>query len=133
MEKDYEKIAKLIKLRRDYASRLRSVDDEIKSEEAGLSVEERDAKADEWFARRLDAGLYCLQVPATEPSLATLTREQMVDVILAWLVAEDDGAQAKIRSLMADRDESLALIRDTIQGQWQGGEDAVFKLTSQNK
>lgn len=41
---------------------------------------------------------------------------QLIDVILAWLVAEDDGAKKKIQSLFADRDEDLSLVRKTLQG-----------------
>jgi beta-catenin-like protein 1 len=50
----------------------------------------------------LDAGLFCLQT---------------IDVILAWLVAEDDGASKRIQSLLADHDESLAVVKATIQGE----------------
>ena len=56
----------------------------------------------EWLSRRLDAGLYNLQ---------------SVDVILAWLVAEDDGARARIKKLLADRDESLNTLKLTIEEQ----------------
>lgn len=41
---------------------------------------------------------------------------QLIDVILAWLVAEDDGAKKKIVSIFSDRDEDLSLIRSTLQG-----------------
>jgi beta-catenin-like protein 1 len=41
---------------------------------------------------------------------------QIVDVILAWLVAEDEGAKAKISSLLADHDEDLNLVKGTLQG-----------------
>lgn len=37
-------------------------------------------------------------------------------MILAWLLAEDDGAKKKIVSLLADRDEELSLVRSTLQG-----------------
>lgn len=37
-------------------------------------------------------------------------------MILAWLVAEDDGAKRKIVSLLADRDEDLSLVKATLQG-----------------
>jgi beta-catenin-like protein 1 len=94
VEKDYEKLDKLVKLRRDYAARVAVVDNEIRNEQAKLDVEEREEMAD-------DAGLFCLQT---------------IGVILAWLVAEDDGASNKIRSLLADRDEPLAVIKATIQG-----------------
>ena len=42
---------------------------------------------------------------------------QSVDVILAWLVAEDDGARARIKKLLADRDESLNTLKLTIEEQ----------------
>lgn len=41
---------------------------------------------------------------------------QTIDVILAWLIAEDDGAKRKVVALLADRDEDLSLIRGTLQG-----------------
>ena len=102
VEKEYEKLGKLVKLRRDYASRVNIVDEEIRGEQAKLDAEERDGKADDWLSKRLDAGLFCLQT---------------IDVILAWLIAEDEGASRKIQSLLADRDESLAVVQATIQGQ----------------
>ncbi|OAX84585.1 hypothetical protein ACJ72_01037 [Emergomyces africanus] len=39
-----------------------------------------------------------------------------IDVILAWLVAEDDGAKSKIKTLLSDRDEDLGVIKATLQG-----------------
>lgn len=54
-------------------------------------------------------------------------------MILAWLIAEDDGAKAKIRELMGSRDESLVQIRKTLQEQLDGmderevGEDPTLK------
>ena len=103
VEKDYEKLGKLVKLRRDYAARVAVVANEIRNEQTKMDAEEREEMADEWDSRRLDAGLFCLQT---------------IDVILAWLVAEDDGACKRIQSLFADRDESLALVEATIQGQF---------------
>ena len=103
VEKEYEKTGRLIELRRVYASRVSAVDETIKQEQGDLGAEGRAAMADEWLSRRLDAGLYCLQT---------------IDVILAWLVAEDDGASKRIQSLLAERDESLAVVRATIQGMY---------------
>ncbi|KXX80972.1 Beta-catenin-like protein 1 [Madurella mycetomatis] len=105
VERDYEKTEKLVKLRRDYATRMAAVDARIKEEKKGMDEEEREEMADEWFSRRLDAGLFCLQT---------------IDVILAWLVAEDDGARKKIQTLLADRDETFDVIRVTIQEQIDG-------------
>lgn len=105
VEKDYEKTEKLVKLRRDYGARVGAVDVQIKNEQRGMGDDEREEAADEWFSRRLDAGLFCLQT---------------IDVILAWLIAEDDGARKKIHALLADRDETVAVIKATIQEQIDG-------------
>ncbi|KAA8564953.1 hypothetical protein EYC84_010722 [Monilinia fructicola] len=102
VEKDYEKIGKLVKLRREYATRVSAVDAEIRKEQARLNGEEKEEMADEWLSRRLDAGLFCLQT---------------IDVILAWLVAEDEGAEKKVRALLAERDEGLETLKETIQEQ----------------
>ncbi|KAK2756106.1 hypothetical protein FQN54_005514 [Arachnomyces sp. PD_36] len=105
MEKDYEKIGKLVKLRREYSSRVSPVDKAIQEERKSLPKEQQEEMADEWFSRRLDAGLFSLQT---------------IDVILAWLVAEDDGAKSRIKTLLADQDEGLEVIRDTLQEQLDG-------------
>lgn len=62
MEKDYEKVVKLVKLRREYATRLTPVVQAIESEQRALPPAERDAMAAEWLSRRFDAGLFSLQV-----------------------------------------------------------------------
>ncbi|KAJ6084542.1 hypothetical protein N7486_011342 [Penicillium sp. IBT 16267x] len=105
MEKDYEKIEKLIKLRREYAARVAPVEQAIEKERKSYSPEDRETMAGEWLSRRFDVGLFALQT---------------IDVVLAWLIAEDDGAKKKIVSLLADRDEDLSLIRGTLQEQLQG-------------
>ena len=110
VEKDYEKIGKLVALRRDYAGRVAVVNAQIKDERRGRSREEVEEMADEWFSRRLDAGLFCLQ---------------MVDVILAWLVAEDDGARKKIVKLLVERDEGLADLRRTLREQLDGMDEGL--------
>ncbi|KAI1170991.1 Catenin-beta-like protein [Nemania sp. FL0916] len=105
VEKDYEKTTKLVKLRRECVARMSAVDDSIRVEQERLSAEERENMADEWFSRRLDAGLFSLQT---------------LDVVLAWLVAEDGGAKAAVQKLLADRDESLDVVKATIQEQIEG-------------
>jgi hypothetical protein len=62
MEKDYEKIEKLVTLRRDYSSRLRPVESSIEQERQGLDESDQEIMAGEWLSRRLDAGLFTLQV-----------------------------------------------------------------------
>lgn len=61
VEKDYEKIDKILKLRKQYAAQVQAVDRGIK-EEQGTSNAKAEDMADRWLSRRLDAGLFCLQV-----------------------------------------------------------------------
>ena len=62
VEKDYEKVDKIVKLRREYASKLAAVDRAVKDERAALAADEQKDQADEWLSRRMDAGLFSLQV-----------------------------------------------------------------------
>ena len=105
VEKDYEKTEKLLKLRGDYASRVNFVDKQIQSEQAQEGDADEQARADQQLSRRLDAGLFSLQT---------------IDVVLAWLIAEDDGAKGKITSVLADRGESLSVIKDILSEQLEG-------------
>jgi hypothetical protein len=41
----------------------------------------------------------------------------MTDLLLTWLVAEDDGAKQKIASLLSDRDEDLSNLAATLEGE----------------
>ncbi|MCJ1424884.1 hypothetical protein MMC29_002772 [Sticta canariensis] len=102
VEKDYEKLERLIKIRREYASKMSAVNREVEQERAGFSRAEQEERADEWFSRRLDAGLFSLQT---------------VDVIIAWLVAEDTGARGQIQALLADRDETFQDVKNTLKEQ----------------
>lgn len=105
VEKDYEKVARLIRLRDDYSSRIARAEAAFQStqnEMPGASTEEVEV---ELLSRRLDAGLHVLQ---------------HIDTILAWLVAEDGGARQRIKQLLADRGASLAALKATIAEQVEG-------------
>lgn len=118
VEKNYEKIGRLVQLRRDYGSKVSSIDQEIRTQKKALSAEDQEDMADEWLSRRLDAGLFSLQ---------------SIDTILAWLIAEDDGAKAHIRQLLTDRDEDFSIIKSTLQEQFDSrdasaeGENGMIK------
>jgi beta-catenin-like protein 1 len=105
MEKEYEKTEKLVKLRREYAARVETTNEAIRNEQKRMSAQEREEMAEQWFSQRLDAGLFSLQT---------------IDVVLAWLVAEDDGVRKKVAALLAERDEGLGVIEKTIQEQIEG-------------
>jgi beta-catenin-like protein 1 len=79
VEKEYEKLDKLVTLRHEYASKAR-VEDDI---DAGAAV-------------------YCLNT---------------LDVVLAWLAAEDGGARKRIVEGLRDRDEGLDTLKKSLQGQ----------------
>ncbi|OAL54078.1 DUF1716-domain-containing protein [Pyrenochaeta sp. DS3sAY3a] len=105
LEKDYEKINKLVSLRRDYVTRLAAFDASLKDKKRGLSKDEQEELELENITTRLSEGLYSLE---------------RIDAILAWLVAEDDGAKKAIVKALAERDESLTDVKRTLQAQLDG-------------
>lgn len=105
LEKDYEKITRLVSLRRDYVARLAAFDARSKEKKRGLSKEELEVWELENITDRLSEGLYCLE---------------RVDAILAWLVAEDAGAKKAVVERLAERDERLADVKATLQAQLDG-------------
>lgn len=105
VEKDYEKIGKLLTLRRQYSARMAVVDKEIAEQKGRMEDEETEDMAEEWFSRRLDAGLFGLQ---------------MTDLCLAWLCAEDDGARKKVKTLLESEGMGLGDVRTTLQGMFSG-------------
>lgn len=121
VEKDYEKASKLVTLRRDFAARLRLIDEQMDQEKRQYADETE--MQEERFLRRLDAGLFTLQT---------------IDVVLAWLIAEDGGASRTIRALLADRDESFEVIQASLQQRLgaiddkesQDGKDSAEMLTT---
>ncbi|KAK0386670.1 hypothetical protein NLU13_6505 [Sarocladium strictum] len=103
VENDYQKSSKLVKLHGELANRVRRAEEQNETERKATAGDEDDDELEvERLSRRLDAGLYNLQ---------------SVDVILSWLVAEDDGARAKIKKLLAERDESLDTLKATLTDQ----------------
>lgn len=101
VEKEYGKITKLMRIRRDYSSRMKREEEETKVDPEGMTEEDNV----ELLLRKIDAGLFTLQT---------------VDLILAWLVAEDNGAKRKITQLLAERDEALGVIGATLKEQLEG-------------
>jgi beta-catenin-like protein 1 len=81
VEKDYEKITRIVELRKEYVARLDKVDKEISSDRARQNGPIDGEQEDEFLSRRLDAGLFSLQ---------------SLDVILSWLAAEDEGARKTV-------------------------------------
>lgn len=113
VEKDFEKTERLVKLRREVSARLQRVDETMRREKergAGIGLDDADLE-EERFLRRLEEGLFLLQ---------------SIDLVLAWLIAEDDGAREKIRALLADRDETFEVVKASLQER----QDAIGDKTS---
>ncbi|KAH8695724.1 Catenin-beta-like protein [Phaeosphaeriaceae sp. PMI808] len=105
LERDCEKINKLITLRIDYASRVAAFDAGLSDRQRDLPKAEQDKIEMENISTRLSEGLYCLE---------------RIDATLAWLVAEDDGAMKAVVKALSERDESLDDIKKTLQAQLDG-------------
>ena len=108
VEKEYEKVKRLVQLRKDYAARGEVVDRKIKAERDGSAKEEQDERADEWLSRRMDAGLFSLQA---------------IDLVLAWLIAEDDGIKVAAIEYLREIGASLEDVKRTLQEQLDGMKD----------
>lgn len=102
VEKNYEKIGRLVDMRGEYATRVGQVDDKIKQEKEGVSSEDVVALEPEWLSRKFDAGLFSLQT---------------VEIILAWLIAEDDGAGKMITGLLSATNAGTDTLRSSLQEQ----------------
>ena len=101
VEKEYEKIQRLVELRDEYFAKVEKIDTEIAAERQRLKGDFDAEQEDEWLSRRLDAGLFSLQ---------------SVDVNLSWLVAEDEGARKQVLRLLGDLDT----LKQSLQGQLAG-------------
>jgi beta-catenin-like protein 1 len=102
VEKDYEKIAQLLKLRRNLAPKIQIILDTIQRERKLLSPQEIASHEAEWTTQTVEAGLYNLRY---------------IDLILAWLCVEDKGAKDRTSELLTEQDGSLADISTTLKNQ----------------
>ncbi|KAL9625453.1 MAG: hypothetical protein Q9160_000516 [Pyrenula sp. 1 TL-2023] len=113
VEKEYEKITRLVELRRQLAERLAGVDARIARErkamtkDESIDEDEREMRESEFLSRRFDAGLFSLQ---------------MVDLVLAWCVAEDEGARGKIGELLGGEGKGTEGIKATLREMLEGSE-----------
>ncbi|TFK23271.1 DUF1716-domain-containing protein [Coprinopsis marcescibilis] len=102
VENEFEKVDKLLDIRDTARSRLKQTDAEIEAEKKEADNEDDDMLGDEdtWYLRRLDGGLFTLQ---------------MVDYILAWIVMEDDGIRSHVLRMLSRRNQSLQNIVETLR------------------
>lgn len=79
VEKDYEKVERLLEIRNEAQARLKATEKKIAREKQSMAEAEEEITEDEelqWYIQRLDGGLFTLQ---------------HTDYILAWTAMEDDG------------------------------------------
>ncbi|KAB8446169.1 hypothetical protein FH972_025151 [Carpinus fangiana] len=107
----YQYLGRLVRLRREGAARLKPVEEAVRAERRAFeaagdgAAEERAGLEDEWLGRRLDAGLAGFQT---------------VDVVLAWVVAEDAGARREVVRLLGEEGLGLGDVQATLREQLDG-------------
>ena len=102
-ERKHEKLGRLCSLHNAFLKRLEPVNEEVKKEQAETPESERQETELDWIGRRLDAGLFSLQ---------------LIDVIIAWLIAEDEEASKKVHEMLGD--EGVTVVKTTITEQMNG-------------
>ncbi|KAK1526256.1 uncharacterized protein CCOS01_08674 [Colletotrichum costaricense] len=100
VEKDYEKLGRLYECRKRYSSMLDAQQEKIRQEQIGMSAEEIELSEGEWFMKRIEEGLHSFW---------------NIDVVLAWLIAEDSGARRKVQKLLAADGKGLSAITATLE------------------
>ncbi|KAG8721984.1 hypothetical protein FRC08_008080 [Ceratobasidium sp. 394] len=103
VEAEYEKIDRLIELREQAETRLKITDREIAAEKKELLAQGEDLESAEdlFLLRRMDGGLFTLQT---------------IDVLLAWVIMEDDGAKQHAEMLLGRRGKSVKDIEAVLKG-----------------
>jgi beta-catenin-like protein 1 len=107
-EKSHEKMIKLLQIRKDYARRLKAVEEEITLERRMMDEEDWEEREAEWLSRRLEGGLFGLQT---------------ADIMCAWLVAEDPVC----KEIVSENLGGLAEVRASLEEQARGAEDEDAK------
>lgn len=103
VEAEYEKIDRLIELREQAETRLRITNREIAAEKRVLAArgEDPESAEDLFLLMRMDGGLFALQT---------------IDVLLAWVIMEDDGAKQHAEMLLGRRGKSTKDIKAVLEG-----------------
>ncbi|KAF8709157.1 hypothetical protein RHS03_02845, partial [Rhizoctonia solani] len=103
VEAEYEKIDRLIELREQAETRLKITDREINAEKKELLAAGEDVSEmeDLFLLRRLDGGLFTLQT---------------IDVLLAWVIMEDDGIKQHVEMLFGRRGKTVKDIEKVLRG-----------------
>jgi len=119
VEKEYEKLDRLVEVHFAARDRLQNVEIELRKELS--QIHDEDLDEEEWesdaYVRRLDGGMFTLQ---------------LADYCLAWLIMEDDGIQKHVKLLFDRKESTLDDIVKTLQQYYANiGEEVVISEAEQ--
>ncbi|KAI9015728.1 Catenin-beta-like protein [Phycomyces nitens] len=95
IEDEYEKVDRLLEMKEYYEARDQRVLAEIEDDKKGLDEEELEELKEDFYLRRLEAGLFTLQ---------------RVCLLLAVLTAENAGIKDQVLMLMKRKDEDMSSV-----------------------
>ncbi|KAL0097372.1 Catenin-beta-like protein [Phycomyces blakesleeanus] len=95
IEDEYEKVDRLLEMKEYYEARDQRVLAEIEEDKKGLDEDELEELKEDFYLRRLEAGLFTLQ---------------RVCLLLAVLTAEDNGIKEQVLMLMKRKDEDMSSV-----------------------
>ncbi|KAI7869758.1 Catenin-beta-like protein [Spinellus fusiger] len=100
IEDDYEKVDHLLEMKEHYEARDHRVLAEIENDKKEMDSEEIEDSIDDFYLRRLEAGLFTLQ---------------RVCLILAILAAEDQGIENQIIMLLKRKDQDISNVFSVLE------------------
>ncbi|KAL2887923.1 Beta-catenin-like protein 1 [Ceratocystis lukuohia] len=117
VEKDYQKLGKLIERRQSFARSLAAVDSKHGAVDGKLPSDANETVEDEFLTDQLSAGLFSLH---------------NIDLALAWLVAEDGGVRSKVQREVGYSKilKTLEFLLEGINGESEGDDDTRAMLTT---
>jgi beta-catenin-like protein 1 len=117
VEKDYEKVDRLLEMRSSLKARLKPIEEEMQEQKGDGSLDEGTQLY--YYLERIDRGLFSLQ---------------LIDYTLSWLLMEDDGIVNHIKMLFARTDDSIDDIISTLKEYYDNvGDDAFVTLPSERE
>lgn len=117
VEKDYQKLGKLVDLRGRFARDLAAVDKKYGATDGKLPADADEDDEDAFLSGQLSAGLFSVR---------------NIDLILAWLAVEDSGVRKRVQDQvgLSKIVATLKDLLDGVDGSKEGDEDTKGMLTT---
>ncbi|CAG8520790.1 11599_t:CDS:10 [Diversispora eburnea] len=104
-ESEFEKVDRLLEMRENYEHKVEIIDKEIEEEKKAFEEDEdyeiNDETLDEFYLRRLNSGLFTLQ---------------LVDLTISWICYEEPQIKEHVTLLLNRRGRSLNNVKNTLEG-----------------